>query len=347
MDREIEIGFFPFCGDSSKRCGVTPGYKTIGKVFGSGLRRCWTGHKAKCRFDFDTFKKTTLFQKLKNQNQAIGLSTNFFPEYKWFGTAPFCAPNKGDLAKEGYVFVKTDRCGDGRCCTTGNKMLGMKPETTEQEQELKEELKKVEEDRKKRDAFIDKAITGMKTLGDYGSKYGGYIPVIGPGVKAVGDGLVTVANLLKGDKKENQSKNATGYNDSFINPTAISNEFKELANDSALSKLYKNDPDNFDRFSVIKDVYERLLNKDPKEKTDQQTISKLRDFLDTLSQNKNFKNLLSNDVKKTVEETANKTIKEIVSDIQKNANVKGYLTNFAKDYYKYKDFQNSLPNGGL
>ena len=89
------------------------------------------------------------------------------------------------------------------------------------------------------------------------------------------------------------------------------------------------------------------MNKDPKEKTDQQTINKLRDFLDTLSQNKNFKNLLSSEVKKTEEETSNKTIKEIASDIKKNANVKRYLTNFAKDYYKYKYFQISLPNGGL
>ena len=52
-------------------------------------------------------------------------------------------------------------------------------------------------------------------------------------------------------------------------------------------------------------------------------------------------------MKKTPDETSNKTIKEIVSDILKNANVNWYLTNFAKDYYKYKDFQNSLRNGGL
>ena len=243
MDREIILGNAPFCGDSSARCGVTPGYRAVDKFKGSGFSKCWTGHKTRCRFDLDTFKDTAIYRRLKEQNETLGLNNNFFPQYKWFGTAPFCAPNKGDLAKEGYVYVKSDRCGDGRCCATGEKMLGMKPETAEQREELEREIKNYEEQQRVKDAFIDKAITGMKIIGDFGSKYGGYIPGVGTYVKAVGDGVSTLAGLMQKDKPKDDSNKVSGYNDSFINPNSLNKELKDLAEGGKLSKFAFSDPE--------------------------------------------------------------------------------------------------------
>lgn len=73
---------------------------------------------------------------MKLKNNGIDLN-DFFPTYKWFGTAPFCMPNKYDLAEEGYVPVEKDKCGDGHCCVTGQKILGMKPVIPAQTEELK------------------------------------------------------------------------------------------------------------------------------------------------------------------------------------------------------------------
>lgn len=41
----------------------------------------------------------------------------------WLGTAPFCSPNATSCSKTpGYIAAGTDKCGDGACCWTGQKI---------------------------------------------------------------------------------------------------------------------------------------------------------------------------------------------------------------------------------
>ena len=152
MQRQIILGNAPFCGNSSSRCPITPGYKAENKLNGVGLKKCWTGHKAVCRYDFNTFRNTPLYRKLKEQNNGRDFPNTFFPTYKWFGTAPFCAPSLNDLADNGYVWVTSDKCGDGKCCIRGQKMIGMKPVIVDKDLELKHQkiiLKRDKEEKKK------------------------------------------------------------------------------------------------------------------------------------------------------------------------------------------------------
>jgi len=124
------IGTAPFCSPDSQQCYATPGYKP-GRWEKDG---CWTGSKMRCYWDENLWKKSGLYDQLRRDGMVPGRR----PMYRWFGNSPLCIVSNCDVFRENNVPVAYDMCGDGSCCVTSEKILGMQPVTNVQRQVLKE-----------------------------------------------------------------------------------------------------------------------------------------------------------------------------------------------------------------
>ena len=127
MSKSFWIGTAPFCKPHPDQCEKTPGYKaTIQDQCGDGSC-CWSGKKIKCEYDESLFSNdlsSDIFNKVSKS--------------QWFGTSPFCGAEPCDVYKTGMLPIKADKCGDGSCCLTGEKWLGIHPQTEEQKINIKQ-----------------------------------------------------------------------------------------------------------------------------------------------------------------------------------------------------------------
>ena len=112
------IGTAPFCAAQKEQCYATPGYKP-GEQISNG---CLFGNKIRCVWDQMLWQNSGLY----NQLLRDGLWDKL-PTFKWFGTAPTCIVSNCDVVKDGYIPISYDLCGDGSCCITSEKILGLKP----------------------------------------------------------------------------------------------------------------------------------------------------------------------------------------------------------------------------
>lgn len=118
------IGTAPFCNPSKHQCTATPGYYADEEDTCGDGSCCWSGKKIACKFSHDKWKSTPLFQEIMSEEPQ---HFNRVPEFNWFGKAPACSANVCDVYKAGMIPIKSHKCGDGSCCTTGEKWLGMRP----------------------------------------------------------------------------------------------------------------------------------------------------------------------------------------------------------------------------
>ena len=238
------------------------------------------------------------------------------------------------MADEGYVRVASDKCGDGRCCATGQKMLGMKPVTAFQRRELERQQEISKEDKKRKKQILEKALKTVQQISDIGSKVSEYLPIPGAkeAVKAISDGIGTITKFVN-PPPNNSSSKVSGYNDSYINVNSITKEINDLKKDDTISKYT---PEYLRRYSILKDVFDRLIQKEPITDGDMELLRNLQIFLDEVKKDKSY-----NILKDANNKFGQKTTKDIVSEIQ-NQNRQQYLTNYAKDYYKYKNIGNSM-----
>lgn len=124
------IGTAPFCSPDREQCYATPGYKPE-KTEKDG---CLFGNKIRCSWNNDTWKNSGLY----NQLSRDGANMTRKPVFKWFGLAPLCIISNCDVAGSNYIPIGYDLCGDGSCCTTSEKILGMQPMSENQKQLLKD-----------------------------------------------------------------------------------------------------------------------------------------------------------------------------------------------------------------
>jgi len=99
------IGTAPFCGAKASDCRRRRMQFVRKHKRGNG-KRCTSGWKVQCR------------KLMRNAPITAGKS-----KYLWIGTAPFCGGKASDCAKRGMRFVKYDRRGDGKACSSGRKVL--------------------------------------------------------------------------------------------------------------------------------------------------------------------------------------------------------------------------------
>lgn len=90
-------------------------YKDLGKYKG----------KSFCRINFDDerLQKRNITNKY---DEKTGLYDDKDMDLKWFGNAPLCDGDFCDAIMEGYIPLGLDKCGNGKKCLTGNKVLGLK-----------------------------------------------------------------------------------------------------------------------------------------------------------------------------------------------------------------------------
>lgn len=121
MSKSFWIGTAPFCDPHPDQCEKTPGFVAIKKDKCGDGACCWSGEKIKCEFNENKFKEdfsNDVFTKAAKP--------------QWFGNAPICSSQPCDVYKADMVPIKSDKCGDGSCCWTGEKWLGIQPQTEEQ-----------------------------------------------------------------------------------------------------------------------------------------------------------------------------------------------------------------------
>lgn len=124
MDNSFLIGTAPFCNPDPQQCYATPGYRPAGRE----TANCWTGSKIKCVWDNSVWKNSGLYNQLRRE----GAVPDRKPQFRWFGNATFCMPDECDIYRDWLVPVARDLCGDGTCCVSGEKILGMFPMTNRQ-----------------------------------------------------------------------------------------------------------------------------------------------------------------------------------------------------------------------
>ena len=129
------IGTGPFCNPHPSQCEQTPGYIATDTSTSGDGSSCWTGQKIKCQFSKSKWQQTPYYQQLVKDDPS---ARNSIPEFTWFGTAPLCGASPCDVYKAGKYPVKAGKCGDGSCCSTGEKWLGMTPVTQRQRDAVKE-----------------------------------------------------------------------------------------------------------------------------------------------------------------------------------------------------------------
>ena len=127
MSNKFWIGTAPFCNPHPDQCEKTPGYKAVDTDKCGDSSCCWTGKKIKCEFDNERFKS--------DMNNDVFSKAN---KSQWFGTAPFCNSDPCDAYKSDMFPIKSDKCGDGSCCATGEKWLGIHPQTEAQKRQVQE-----------------------------------------------------------------------------------------------------------------------------------------------------------------------------------------------------------------
>ena len=66
---------------------------------------------------------------------------DYVPNFNWYGSAPLCGADVCDVYKAGMMPVTSGKCGDGSCCLSGEKWLGVKPIIESQRQHVKEASK--------------------------------------------------------------------------------------------------------------------------------------------------------------------------------------------------------------
>lgn len=81
MKSEFSLGNSPLFGDSTASCHFTPGFQEVDRFKDSDLKKCWPRHEARCRYNFNTFKRTNLYMKLRPQNNDKDLEA-LFPSNK-------------------------------------------------------------------------------------------------------------------------------------------------------------------------------------------------------------------------------------------------------------------------
>jgi len=119
------VGTAPFCDPNPSQCEATPGYIATGKDKCGNGACCWSGEKIKCEFNDKAWKSSQLYSEMIAENGQK--AENIKPQFVWMGKAPACAVEACDVFAAGLVPVKNSTCGDGSCCFTGEKWLGMKP----------------------------------------------------------------------------------------------------------------------------------------------------------------------------------------------------------------------------
>ena len=83
--------------------------------------------------------------------ETEGKYPDYVPNFTWFGTSPYCGGDPCDVYKAGMLPIKSASCGNGSCCTTGEKWLGIRPILKEHIANMKEgkkecwEFKKLQE----------------------------------------------------------------------------------------------------------------------------------------------------------------------------------------------------------
>ncbi len=155
MQKEFWVGTSPFCKGEKADCGRTPGYVCVGEDKSGDGFPCLTGKKVHCKFDPEEFKKSWIYNESVKNNPE---NKDFQPEFKWFGTSPYCKETYGSVAQEGYYPVKTDKSGDGAPCVVGSKVLGMRPVTKEQKETVEKLAKEYKEKNEKLESIIKDAI---------------------------------------------------------------------------------------------------------------------------------------------------------------------------------------------
>jgi hypothetical protein len=123
------IGTAPFCDPNPLQCERTPGFAAAGKTKCGDGSCCLTGTKYKCEFQADKWKKSQLYSEMVKDDPSM---SDVVPEFVWLGKAPACSASPCDLYEAGLMPIKSDNCGDGACCLTGEKWLGTKPVTGRQ-----------------------------------------------------------------------------------------------------------------------------------------------------------------------------------------------------------------------
>jgi hypothetical protein len=134
MSNDFYIGTAPFCDPRGVLCDVTPGYEDGGKSKCGDGSCCWTGNKRRCTFNQNKWEKSDLYRELITEDPKVqGLT----PKFNWFGKAPLCSATPCDVYEAGMVPIKSHTCGDGSCCVSGEKWLGIKPLSTYQKDLVK------------------------------------------------------------------------------------------------------------------------------------------------------------------------------------------------------------------
>lgn len=124
MTDSFYIGTAPFCKPSKAQCEKTPGYVADGYDDCGDGSCCWSGQKIKCSFNPEKWQQSQVYSELLDETPE---HANVKPQFAWFGKAPFCKGTPCDVYQSGMIPIRASNCGDGSCCVTGEKWLGMKP----------------------------------------------------------------------------------------------------------------------------------------------------------------------------------------------------------------------------
>jgi len=94
MNKPFWIGTAPFCKPSEDQCYDTPGYIPGDKSKCGDGSCCWSGHKIQCKFDEETWKKSSLYRQMRQEKaEDDEYDETEQPKFSWVGEAPFCSKN--------------------------------------------------------------------------------------------------------------------------------------------------------------------------------------------------------------------------------------------------------------
>lgn len=105
--------------------------------------------KIKCEHQTDIWKNSSVYKEFMIESE--GRFPDYVPNFTWFGSAPFCGGDACEVYKAGMLPIQAAKCGDGSCCSTGEKWLGVRPILKEHKENVKEgkkecwEFKKLQE----------------------------------------------------------------------------------------------------------------------------------------------------------------------------------------------------------
>jgi hypothetical protein len=154
------IGTAPFCKGTSNQCKLTPGYVYGGKDDCGDGSCCWTGSKVKCEFNDKAWRESATYSEFTAEDPK---AINIKPQFVWMGKGPACSVNPCTLFKSGFFPIRNDNCGDGSCCVTGEKWLGIKPILSRHKQIVDQGRKDCQEMGIKRE---EKLTAGFKATSD-------------------------------------------------------------------------------------------------------------------------------------------------------------------------------------